>query len=176
MKCIFAYITCLISYYLTIFEVHLTFGMLLTWIPLKSDYFHSESENCKFQMYRFNAEDPGQFLYTPTTVGVIHNNSYPQLLFLMYISSMLCPITWQYGHHLDLSGSLRCNTHHGHYQCSKNLFNPPAGVLYSEIINRRCACAARVMVVVLCVCLLVGNSLQKRLFVLKMLSHTQRAT
>ena len=36
-----------------------------------SDCFHSESENCKFQMYRFNAEDPGQSLYTPTTVGVI---------------------------------------------------------------------------------------------------------
>ena len=35
VKCIFAYITCLISYYLTIFEVHLIFGMLLTWIPLK---------------------------------------------------------------------------------------------------------------------------------------------
>ena len=38
-----------------------------------SDCFHSESENCKFQMYRFNAEDPGQSLYTPTTVGVITN-------------------------------------------------------------------------------------------------------
>ena len=36
-----------------------------------SDCFHSESENCKFQTYRFNAEDPGQSLYTPTTVGVI---------------------------------------------------------------------------------------------------------
>ena len=34
-----------------------------------SDCCHSE--NCKFQMYRFNAEDPGQSLYTPTTVGVI---------------------------------------------------------------------------------------------------------
>ena len=37
-----------------------------------TDCFHSESENCKFQMYRFDAEDPGQSLYTPTTVGVIY--------------------------------------------------------------------------------------------------------
>ena len=26
-------------------------------------------------MYRFNAEDPGQSLYTPTTVGVIINSN-----------------------------------------------------------------------------------------------------
>ena len=48
-----------------------------------SDCFHSESENCKFQMYRFNAEDPGQSQYTPTTVGVITNlrqNDYNNLI------------------------------------------------------------------------------------------------
>ena len=38
-----------------------------------TDCFHSESENRKFQMYRFDAEDPGQSLYTPTTIGVICN-------------------------------------------------------------------------------------------------------
>ena len=46
-------------------------------------------------------------------------------------------------------------------------------------VNPRRACAARVTVVVrvrLSVCPLVGNSLIKRLFVLKTLSHTQRAT
>ena len=70
MKCIFAYKTHLMQYFPIVFKVQLAFCILLTWIPL-SDCFRSESENCKFQMYRFNAEDPGQSLYTPTTVGVI---------------------------------------------------------------------------------------------------------
>ena len=43
-------------------------------------------------------------------------------------------------------------------------------------INPRRACAARVTVVVLCVCLLSHISPMERLFVLKMLSRTQRAT
>ena len=44
------------------------------------------------------------------------------------------------------------------------------------VINPRRACAARVTVVVVCVCRLVTNSLLKGQFVLKTLSHTQRAT
>ena len=44
------------------------------------------------------------------------------------------------------------------------------------IINPRRACAARVTVVGLSVCPLVNISLLERLFVLKTLSHTQRAT
>ena len=32
---------------------------------------HNESENSNFQMYRVDAEWPGQSLYTPTTIGVI---------------------------------------------------------------------------------------------------------
>ena len=44
------------------------------------------------------------------------------------------------------------------------------------VINPRRACAARVTVVVVCVCRLVANSLLKGQFVLKTLSHTQRAT
>ena len=47
---------------------------------------------------------------------------------------------------------------------------------HSTIINPRRACAARVTVVVVCVCRLVANSLLKGQFVLKTLSHTQRAT
>ena len=35
VKCLCAYKTHLISYFLTISEIHLAFGMLLTWIPLK---------------------------------------------------------------------------------------------------------------------------------------------
>ena len=44
------------------------------------------------------------------------------------------------------------------------------------VYNPRRACAARVTVVVVCVCRLVANSLLKGQFVLKTLSHTQRAT
>ena len=44
------------------------------------------------------------------------------------------------------------------------------------VVNPRRACAARVTVVVVCVCRLVANSLLKGQFVLKTLSHTQRAT
>ena len=45
-----------------------------------------------------------------------------------------------------------------------------------SVINPRRACAARVTVVGLSVCPLVNISLLERLFVLKTLSHTQRAT
>ena len=49
-------------------------------------------------------------------------------------------------------------------------------VRLSEVINPRRACAARVTVVVVCVCRLVANSLLKGQFVFKPLSHTLRAT
>ena len=48
--------------------------------------------------------------------------------------------------------------------------------IFHFLINPRRACAARVTVVVVCVCRLVANSLLKGQFVLKTLSHTQRAT
>ena len=48
--------------------------------------------------------------------------------------------------------------------------------MYVQLINPRRACAARVTVVVVCVCRLVANSLLKGQFVLKTLSHTLRAT
>ena len=50
------------------------------------------------------------------------------------------------------------------HDCSNNIFNP------------RRACAARVTVVGFSVCPLVANSLQERLFIFKLLSHTLRAT
>ena len=46
----------------------------------------------------------------------------------------------------------------------------------ATFVNPRRACAARVTVVGFSVCPLVANSLQERLFVLKTLSRTQRAT
>ena len=61
-------------YYLLVFEVQLTFCILFTRTLLQI-MFHIESESCIFVMYRFNAEHPGQFLYTPTTVGVILQRS-----------------------------------------------------------------------------------------------------
>ena len=48
-------------------------------------------------------------------------------------------------------------------------------LLVPSLFNPRRACAARVTVVVVCVCRLVANSLLKGQFVLKTLSHTQRA-
>ena len=50
------------------------------------------------------------------------------------------------------------------------------GHLAAFVINPRRACAARVTVVGFSVCPLVANSLQERLFVFKLLSHTLRAT
>ena len=56
------------------------------------------------------------------------------------------------------------------------LFLAPTVYTISRLINPRRACAARVTVVGLSVCPLVNISLLERLFVLKTLSHTQRAT
>ena len=50
-------------------------------------------------------------------------------------------------------------------------------ILHWLLINPRCACAERVMVVgSVCVCLLSQNSPLEHLFVLKILSRTQQAT
>ena len=51
-----------------------------------------------------------------------------------------------------------------------------ASLFSNSLINPRRACAARVTVVVLCVCLLSHISPTERLFALKTLSRTQRAT
>ena len=58
----------IISYFL---RYNLHFAYSLPGHYYKSCCFHIESESCIFVMYRFNAEHPGQSLYTPTTVGVI---------------------------------------------------------------------------------------------------------
>ena len=42
---------------------------------------HSESENSNFQMYMFDAESPGQSLYTPTIVDVIFCKAYNETNF-----------------------------------------------------------------------------------------------
>ena len=72
-----------------------------------------------------------------------------------YMYTMYCTCTTQMYTHMQVHVYLHC---------------------ISTLINPQRTCAARVTVVVLCVCPLVGNSLQKRLFVLKTLSHTLRAT
>ena len=82
--------------------------------------------------------------------------------------------------------SLFCCNSHIYKWISKIVWNHLVGRLtisckvsilwYKMIVNPRRACAARVTVVVLCVCPLSQNSPLERLFVLKLLSRTQRAT
>ena len=65
---------CIIISYFLRYNLHFVYS--LPGHYYKSCCFHIESESCIFVMYRFNAEHPGQSLYTPTTVGVIYTCTY----------------------------------------------------------------------------------------------------
>ena len=64
---------CIIISYFLRYNLHFAYSLPRHYY--KSCCFHIESESCIFVMYRVNAEHPGQFLYTPTTVGVISHSA-----------------------------------------------------------------------------------------------------
>ena len=83
------------------------------------------------------------------------------------------------GHKKDLKSTISSSQGWAssvHFNCYSIFIWTYNVCLWVYVVNPRRACAARVTVVVVCVCRLVANSLLKGQFVLKTLSHTQRAT